>query len=175
MENELNGVKIDMSSRTTRDELNMVKTAVPNMATKYDLEEFKEQCKEFISKRDLVEVKTEVAKVIESTKKFCSRNELDKQIKDVKLIIEKLNNEKIDRHTHHDSIDSLKKLIEEPKHEIREFKTSYFIELDKINKKTDRITTSLDNKVTIDLVLEIKDQIKLLADKEKIKELESSI
>jgi len=175
IENELNGVKIDMSSKTTRDELNMIKTAVPNMATKHDLDDFKENCKEFISKRELSEIKLEIAKVNESLKKFVQRDGIESKNKEFKSLIEKLSNDKIDRHNHHEAIDHVKRLIEEPREDLKEFKHIYHVDLDKLTKKTDKIIQSMDNNVKIDIVMEIKDQIKLLADKEKIKELETAI
>jgi len=111
IENELNGVKIDMSAKTTRDELNMIKTAVPNMCTRQDLDEFKENCKEYISKRELSDIRIDMAKINETLKKFVQKDTIDIKIKDIKGLIEKLHNDKIDRHIHTESIDHLKHKI----------------------------------------------------------------
>lgn len=68
-ESEIGNMKVDVSSKCSREEINAIRNAVPGMVTKLELEDVREQTKEFISKRDLMEYKQDIIKMQENLKK----------------------------------------------------------------------------------------------------------
>jgi len=68
-ESEMGNMKVDVSSKCSREEVNAIRNAVPGMVTKHELEEVREQSKEFISKRDLLDYKQDIIKMQETLKK----------------------------------------------------------------------------------------------------------
>lgn len=66
IENEVGNLKMDVSSKTSRDEMNMIKNAFPTLVTRQELDEVRDRNKEFISKKDLMEFKKDVVKIQES-------------------------------------------------------------------------------------------------------------
>lgn len=162
-ESEMGNMKVDVSSKCSREEINAIRNAVPGMVTKHELEEVREQSKEFISKRDLLEYKQDIIKMQETLKKQPIKTELDSFKKQIDTVIEKLNNDKVEKYIFKDEIDMLKKAVEIPRQEISKLEEKVDHEIQKLKKVTDKLFQNIELKVSIDAIMEINDKINKMA------------
>lgn len=90
-------------------------------------------------------------------------------------MIEKLHNDKIDKVIIYEQLEIIRKSVDVPNKEIKNLESKIDEQLEKNKKNIDRLSHSIDSKVTEESIQNVKDQIKLLADKETFENFEKSI